>query len=158
MHPRYLLWNIFKTDTSRLVIRRLRYKCWCKDGTEFYNNILQIERDYITLFPSELVESIDKLLNIVGAQRYMDDMVEENNLMDWLPRDINRPQMPVDFFIEAYQVEELLRILDEIMAYIENDSTIKLRERELKFFNERNVCPLIGHSCDKDNVDVGNNV
>ena len=62
--------------------------------------------------------------------------------------------MPVDFFIEAYQVEELLRILDEIMVYIENDSTIKLRARELKFFNERNVCPLIGHSCDEDIVDV----
>lgn len=31
------------------------------------------------------------------------------------------------------------------MGYIENDSEIRLRKRELKFFNERNVCPFIGH-------------
>ena len=35
------------------------------------------------------------------------------------------------------------------MRYIENDSEIKLRKRELKFFNERNVSPSIGYSCEK---------
>ena len=65
------------------------YKCWCKDGTEFYNNILQIERDYAFLFPNELLELLDRLLNIVGAQRYMDDFVEGKNptrmLTSYLP-------------------------------------------------------------------------
>ena len=123
------------------------YKCWCKDGTEFYNNISQIERDYISLFPNELLELLDRLLDIVGAQRYIDEFVEGKKLLEFSPRDIPMPQLPTDFFINAYKMEEVLMLLDEIMRYIENDSEIRLRKRELKFFNERNVCPSIGYSC-----------
>ncbi len=36
------------------------------------------------------------------------------------------------------------------MAYIEKDSSKKLRERTLDFFNNRNACPKIGYSCEKD--------
>ena len=43
-------------------------------------------------------------------------------------------------------------LLDEIMLSIEKDSEINLRRRELDFFNERNVCPTIGYSC--DNIDA----
>ena len=131
------------------------YKCWCKDGTEFYNNISQIERDYITLFPNELLEPLDKLLDIVGAQRYIDEFVEGTKRLEWLPYNMQMPQMPTDFFVDAYKIEDVLMLLDEIMRYIESDSEIKLRKRELKFFNERNVCPSIGYSCDA--IDIGAN-
>lgn len=132
------------------------YKCWCKDGTEFFNNISQIERDYITLFPNELLETLDKLLDIVGAQRYIDEFVEGKNRLELLPYNVPMPQMPTDFFVDAYKIDEILMLLDEIMRYIEKDSGKNLRRRELKFFNERNVCPLIGHSCDKSVVAEGN--
>ena len=125
------------------------YKCWCKDGTEFYNKMSQIERDYISLFPSELLKSLDKLLDIIEAQRHMDDFVESKKLLEFLPHEIQIPQLPTEFFVGAYKLEEVLMLLDEIMRYIENDSEIKLRKRELKFFNERNVSPSIGYSCEK---------
>ena len=113
------------------------YKCWCKDGTEFYNNMLQIERDYMYLFPNELLELINRLLDIVGAQRDMDDFVEGNDAKELIGRNFTIPQLPAEFFIGAYKLEEILMLLDEIMKYIESDSEIELRKRELKFFNER---------------------
>ena len=128
------------------------YKCWYKDGTEFYNNILQIERDYAFLFPNELLELLDRLLNIVGAQRYMDDFVEGKIQPECLHHIFPMPQFPTNFFVDAYKIEEILMLLDEIMLSIEKDSEINLRRRELDFFNERNVCPTIGYSC--DNIDA----
>lgn len=130
------------------------YKCWCKDGTEFYNNISQIERDYISLFPNGLLELLDRLLDIVGAQRYIDEFVEGKKQLELLSYNITMPQFPTNFFVDAYKMEEVLMLLDEIMKYIENDSEIMLRKRELKFFNERNVCPSIGHSCDKNDANI----
>lgn len=130
------------------------YKCWCKDGTEFYNNMSQIERDYISLFPNKLLELLDRLLYIVEAQRYIDELVEGKKQLELLPHTILMPQLPTDFLVDAYKVEEVLMLLDEIMKYIENDSEIRLRKRELKFFNERNVCPSIGHSCDKNDANI----
>ena len=86
------------------------YKCWCKDGTEFYNNISQIERDYISLFPNELLELLDRLLDIVGAQRYIDEFVEGKKLLEFSPRDIPMPQLPTDFFINAYKMEIINKV------------------------------------------------
>lgn len=129
------------------------YKCWCKDGTEFYNNMSQIERDYISLFPNELLELLDRLLDIVGAQRYMDEFVEGKKGLELLPYNISMPHLPTNFFVDAYKLEEVLMLLDETMKYIEEDSEIRLRKRELKFFNERNTCPSIGYSCDKNNIE-----
>lgn len=132
----------------------LWYKCWCKDGTEFYNNISQIERDYISLFPNELLELLDRLLDIVGAQRYIDEFVEGKKRLELLPHDFPMPQLPTDFFVRAYKIEEVLMLLNKIMIYIENDSEISLRKRDLNFFNDRNVCPSIGHSCDKNDANI----
>lgn len=114
------------------------YKCWCKDGTEFYNDMLQIERDYISLFPNELLELLDELLDIVGVQRYIDEFVEGKKLLEFLPHNISMPQLPADFFVDGYKMKEVLKLLDEIMRYIENDSEITLRKRELNFFNDAN--------------------
>lgn len=125
------------------------YKCWCKDGTEFYNTISQLERDYAFLFPNELLELLDRLLNIVEPQRYIDDFVEGKIQPELFPHIFPMPQFPTDFFVTAYKIEEILMLLDEIMLSIEKDSEISLRRRELDFFNERNVYPTIGYSCDK---------
>ena len=100
------------------------------------------------------MELLDRLLDIVGAQRYIDEFVEGKERLEMFPHDIPMPQLPTDFFVEAYKMEEVLMLLDEIMRYIENDSEIRLRKRELKFFNERNVCPCIGHSCDKNDANI----
>jgi len=44
------------------------YKCWHKDATKIYNGLSQIEKDYPTFFPNELLELIDGLLTIVQTQ------------------------------------------------------------------------------------------
>lgn len=100
------------------------------------------------------MELLDRLLDIVGAQRYIDEFVEGKKRLELLPHDIPMPQLPTDFFVDAYKMEEVLMLIDEIMRYIENDSEIRLRKRELKFFNERNVCPSIGYSCDKNDANI----
>ena len=58
--------------------------------------------------------------------------------------------LPVEMFIDAYKIEETIQVLDDIMKYIESDSTKKLRERSLNFFNDRNTSPTIGYTCRKD--------
>ena len=125
------------------------YKCWCKDGTEFYNDMSQIEKDYNTFFPNELLEYINELLNIANSQKNMDNFVEGKTLFAYSSVNFTMPELGTDFFIEAYEIEKILQLLNKIMEYIENDSSLKLRKREVDFFNKRNVCPLIGHSCNK---------
>ena len=53
-------------------------------------------------------------------------------------------------FVEGYKIEDALQVLDSTMAYIEKDSSKKLRERNMDFFNNRNVNPTIGYTCIKD--------
>lgn len=138
-----ILEEIMKTSTSLPW-----YKCWGIEGTKFYDNISQIEKDFPTFFPNELLEKIEKLLNDVAPQKNMINFIEGKNLSMCLPQYNIMPQLPTDFFINAYKIENVLCLLNEIMTYIENDSSLQLRYRDLKFFNERNTCPTIGHSCD----------
>ena len=126
------------------------YKCWGIEGVKFYNTISQIEKDFPTFFPNELLEKIEELLITVEPQKNMIDFVEGKNLSMWFPQDAFMPQMPTDFFVNAYKIEDIIRLLDEIMAYIENDSSLDLRYKDLRFFNERNVCPTIGYSCNSE--------
>ena len=130
------------------------YQCWCEDGTEFYNDMSQIEKDYITLFPNELLENVNELLNIVMRQKNMRNYVEGNNFKRCSSVDCSVIKWDADFFIYTYEIEKVLKLLNSIMQYIENDSSLELRKRELKFFNERNVFPQIGESCNtmKENV------
>ena len=51
-------------------------------------------------------------------------------------------------FIDAYIIEDILRLLDNTMEYIESDSLIILRKIDLAFFTDRNVCPTLGYSCE----------
>jgi len=89
----------------------------------------------------------EELLSIVSSQKNMIDFVEGRHRSAWLPQDNVILQIPTDCFVESYKMEDVLRLLDEIMAYIEEDSTLNLRYRDLKFFNDRNVCPILGYSC-----------
>lgn len=125
------------------------YKCWSKEGTEFYNSILQIERDFPTFFPNDLLEIIETLLNIIEPQKNMVDFVGGKAILDFLPiQNIHMPELPTNYILEAYNLEEILRLLDEIMSYIEKDSTLVLRHKDVDFFNNRNTGPQIGYSCD----------
>ena len=107
----------------------------------------QIEKDYITLFPNELLENINELLKIVYSQKNIDNFVEGKDLLAHSLVYFSMPKMETDFFIKAYEIEKILELLNKIMKYIEDDSSLKLRERDLKFFNERTESPLIGYSC-----------
>lgn len=124
------------------------YKCWGIEGTKFYDAISQIEKDFPTFFPGELLEKMEELLVVVKPQKFMIDFVEGTNYSMLLPQEAFMPQMPTEFFLDAYKIKDIIRLLDENMAYIEKDSSLILRYRDINFFNERNVCPTIGYSCD----------
>ena len=125
------------------------YQCWNIEATKIYNGLSQVERDFPTFFPNELLEQIDNLLSLVQAQTNIVNFVEMRSLTPRIKEEFGIPMLPTEMFVDAYKIEETLRVLDVIMAYIENDSSKKLRERSLEFFNDRNTSPTIGHTCDK---------
>lgn len=128
------------------------YQCWNIEATKIYNGLSQVERDFPTFFPNELLEQIDNLLSLVQAQTNIVNFVEMRSLTPRIKEEFGIPMLPTEMFVDAYKIEETLRVLDVIMAYIENDSSKKLRERNLEFFNDRNTSPTIGHTCDKKPV------
>lgn len=125
------------------------YKCWEIEGKKFYDGVLQIERDFPTFFPNELLEKVEHLLKIVAPQRNLINFVEGGQPLQWVSNIECRPRLPTDFFVDAYKIKEIISGLNNIMVYIEQDSGKKLRYRELAFFNNRNTVPTIGYSCDK---------
>lgn len=125
------------------------YKCWEIEGKKFYEGVLQIERDFPTFFPNELLEKVEHLLKIVAPQRNLINFVEGGQPLQWVSNIECRPRLPTDFFVDAYKIKEIISGLNDIMVYIEQDSGKKLRYRELAFFNNRNTVPTIGYSCDK---------
>lgn len=127
------------------------YKCLEIEGTDFYNKVLQIERDFPTFFPNELLEKFEQILPLVEPQTRISDIIEGKNIIFRIHDNISVPLFPCEFFIDAYHISEIIKLLDEIMQYIENDSSISLRKRDLKYFNERHVTPAIGYSCNKQN-------
>lgn len=131
------------------------YKCWEIEGKKFYEGVLQIERDFPTFFPNELLEKVEHLLKIVAPQRNLINFVEGGQPLQWVSNIECRPRLPTDFFVDAYKIKEIISGLNDIMVYIEQDSGKKLRYRELAFFNNRNTVPTIGYSCDKTSVDAG---
>ena len=124
------------------------YTCWEIEGEKFYDNLSQIEKDFPTFFTNEMLEMFDEILGIVMPQKNLVNFVEGKFLPDWAADQVKISQIPTQMFIDAYKIEEILRLLDGIMQYIESDSSIILRKRDLAFFNDRNVCPTLGYSCE----------
>lgn len=123
------------------------YKCWHSEAKKFYDGLSQIVKDFPTFFPNELLDDIDKLLDIALTQTNIVDFVEMNHFPPDLIEQLEVPMFPIEFFIVANKIEEALELLDSIMEYIEKDSSKKLKERSLDFFNNRNVEPILGCSC-----------
>ncbi len=124
------------------------YKCWEIEGKKFYEGVLQIERDFPTFFPNELLEKVEHLLKIVAPQTNLGSFIEDQQ-KQWASNAECVPRLPTDFLVDAYRIKEIINVLNDIMVYIEQDSGEKLRYRELAFFNNRNTVPTIGYSCDK---------
>lgn len=122
------------------------YKCWNIEAKKFYDGLSQIEKDFPTFFPNELLDNIDKLLNIALIQTNIGDFVEMKLLPQNIIEGLEIPMFPVEFFIVENKIEEALKLLDSIMDYIEKDSSKKLKERSLDFFNNRNAAPKLGDS------------
>ena len=129
------------------------YQCWNIEATKAYKGLSQIEKDFPTFFPNELLVQIDNLLAIVQLQTNIVNFVEGRSLTQHIKEQIGVFMLPTEMFVDGYKIEEALQVLDSIMAYIEKDSSKKLRERNLNFFNDRNTSPTIGHTCKKDLVD-----
>lgn len=125
------------------------YHCWNIEATKIYNGLSQVEKDFPTFIPNDLLEQIDNLLSLVQTQTNIVSFVEMRSLTPCIKEKVGIPMLPTKMFVDAYKLDETLRVLDVIMAYIENDSSIKLRERNLEFFNNRNTSPILGQACDK---------
>ena len=125
------------------------YHCWNIEATKIYNGLSQVEKDFPTFIPNDLLEQIDNLLSLVQTQTNIVSFVEMRSLKPCIKEKVGIPMLPTKMFVDAYKIDETLRVLDVIMAYIENDSSIKLRERNLEFFNNRNTSPILGQACDK---------
>lgn len=123
------------------------YTCWEIEGSKFYDGVSQIEKDFPTFFANELLEMIDELLVLVQPQKNLVNFVEGKYMPTWAANRVKMALIPTEMFIDAYHMENILCLLDRIMVYIEEDSSKKLRGRDLSFFNDRNVCPTLGHSC-----------
>ena len=63
--------EIMKMDTSLPW-----YQCWCKDSISFYDGVEQIEKMFIDFFPSDLINDLDELLELVKPLKGMVDFVE----------------------------------------------------------------------------------
>lgn len=126
------------------------YQCWNIDALKFYNGLSQVEKDYPTFFPNELLEEIDDLLDILQMHTNIVKVVEMRMLPKSMRKQEDIPILTTDIFVDTYKIVETLRLLDSIMEYIENDSSKKLRERNINFFNNRNVRPTLGHTCAKE--------
>ena len=126
------------------------YQCWNIEATKVYNGLLQIEKDFPTFFPNELLEQIDNLLAIAQLQTNIVNFVEGRSLTQHIKDKFGVFVLPTEMFVEGYKIEDALQVLDSTMAYIEKDSSKKLRERNMDFFNNRNVNPTIGYTCIKD--------
>lgn len=125
------------------------YQCWNIEAKKIYDGLSQVEKDFPTFFSNELLEKIDELLSLVQVQTNIVDFVEMRSLASSVKNQMGIPRLPVEMFVDAYKIEETIQVLDDIMEYIENDSSKKLRERDLDFFNNRNTSPTIGHTCKK---------
>ena len=132
------------------------YQCWHKEATKFYNGLSQVEKDFPTFFPNELLELIDSLLTNAKTQTNIVNIVEFRSPISHIQEQFERPEIPTEMFIKAYKIEETLQVLDSIMSYIESDSSKVLRERNLDFFNNRNISPSIGHTCPKESTNSEN--
>lgn len=125
------------------------YQCWHIEGTAFYDSIVQIEKDFLSFFPNDLLAIFEELLQLVLSQKNMQNFVEGRDLSDWTTSPSSMPQLPTDFFIDAYKIMDVIRLLEQVMYHIESESNKPLRKRDVQFFNNRNTKPVIGDSCKK---------
>ena len=125
------------------------YACWEIEGKAFYDELSQIEKDYSTFFTNELLDLVDKLLLCVAPQINMTSFISGESILNFTGIKVDVPQLPTEFFVDAYNLKDVIHLLDEIMKCIEEDSGKNLRHREEMFFNGGSVAPSLGASCNK---------
>lgn len=125
------------------------YKCWTHDSTEFYNNVEQIEKMFLDFFPNDLIVKLDQLLELIKVTKNMSDFIEQKTMRAsgmFIPSQLGSDilKFPIEFFLEGNNLIKIIEILEEIMEYIERETGEMLRQRDIKFFNDRNTSPTLG--------------
>lgn len=119
------------------------YKCWNIDNKEFYDAMKKIEQDFGYLFPTELFDVLDKLLNRIAPINNMVSFIERTGLYNsYLATD--RIILPIEFFMEAYKFDEILALLEELMLHVQNENGEDILSINIKDINDRNVTPILG--------------
>ena len=118
------------------------YKCWCYDSTVFYNGIEEIEKIFPSFFSNELLESIEQLLELVKPLKGINDFVEMKPMADIINMQVGI--MPTEFFLDAYKFTDIIEKLEKVITLIEDEMEISIRERNVDYFNIRNVKPVLG--------------
>lgn len=125
------------------------YKCFCLEAKKFYDGLIQIEKDYTTLFSNELLEKAEKLLTQMEPQIHIIENVEGSFIKQYVPKELLTEEMlhfslPAEFYIEEIDIKTSLKLLEDLIAFIENDSELVIRNRTLDFFNGRKEDTLLG--------------
>jgi hypothetical protein len=52
--------------------------------------------------------------------------------------------LPIETFIEAYKLSEVLDALENVMKYVSENSQENILKIDIKHINERNTSPILG--------------
>ena len=77
------------------------YQCWNIEATKIYNGLSQVEKDFPTFFPDELLEQIDNLLSLVQAQTNIVNFVEMRSLTPHIKKEFGIPMLSTEMFVEG---------------------------------------------------------
>jgi hypothetical protein len=119
------------------------YKCWNIDNKEFFDAMKKIEQDFGYLFPTELFDILDRLLNTIAPINNIASFIERTGLYNsYLPE--GQFILPIEFFMEANKFDEILNLLEKLMIHIQNENGEDILSINIKDINDRNVTPILG--------------
>lgn len=119
------------------------YKCWNIDNKEFFDEMKKIEQDFGYLFPTELFDILDRLLNTIAPINNIASFIERTGLYNsYLPE--GQFILPIEFFMEANKFDEILNLLEKLMIHIQNENGEDILSINIKDINDRNVTPILG--------------
>ncbi|MBQ8604999.1 MAG: hypothetical protein IJ410_09195 [Oscillospiraceae bacterium] len=122
------------------------YKCWCYDSTVFYDGIEEIEKVFPDFIPNDLLENIEQLLELVKPLKGINNFIEMKPMADYVSMQV--VMMPTEFFLDAYKFIDIIDKLESVIKIVENEMDISIRERDVDFFNKRNIAPILGSACE----------
>lgn len=81
-------------------------------------------------------------MELVKPLKGINDFVEMKPMADIINMQVGI--MPMEFFLDAYKFTDIIEKLEKVITLIEDEMEISIRERNVDYFNKRNVKPVLG--------------